>query len=48
LTGFGRILDDLNGAGVRYVLIGSSWLSERGVRNPSWTTVSQHRHGSAS
>jgi hypothetical protein len=22
MTGFGRILDDLNGAGIRYVLIG--------------------------
>jgi predicted nucleotidyltransferase len=31
LTGFGRILDDLNGAGVRYVLIGGIALIRHGV-----------------
>jgi predicted nucleotidyltransferase len=31
VTGFGRILDDLNGAGVRYVLIGGIALIRHGV-----------------
>lgn len=31
MTGFGRILDDLNGAGVRYVLIGGIALISHGV-----------------
>jgi hypothetical protein len=31
LTGFGRILEDLNGAGVRYVLIGGIALIRHGV-----------------
>jgi predicted nucleotidyltransferase len=31
LTGFGRILDDLNGAGARYVLIGGIALIRHGV-----------------
>ena len=31
MTGFGRILDDLNGAGVRYVLIGGIALIRHGV-----------------
>jgi predicted nucleotidyltransferase len=31
VTGFGRILDDLNGAGVRYVLIGGIALISHGV-----------------
>jgi predicted nucleotidyltransferase len=31
LTGFGRILDDLNGAGVRYVLIGGIALIRHGI-----------------
>jgi predicted nucleotidyltransferase len=31
LTGFGRILDDLNGTGVRYVLIGGIALIRHGV-----------------
>ena len=31
MTGFGRILDDLNGAGIRYVLIGGIALIRHGV-----------------
>jgi predicted nucleotidyltransferase len=31
VTGFGQILDDLNGAGVRYVLIGGIALIRHGV-----------------
>ena len=31
MTGFGQILDDLNGAGVRYVLIGGIALIRHGV-----------------
>jgi predicted nucleotidyltransferase len=31
VTGFGRILDDLNGAGIRYVLIGGIALIRHGV-----------------
>jgi predicted nucleotidyltransferase len=31
VTGFGRILDDLNGAGVRYVLVGGIALISHGV-----------------
>ena len=31
MTGFGRILDDLNGGGVRYVLIGGIALIRHGV-----------------
>lgn len=31
MTGFGRLLDDLNGAGVRYVLIGGIALIRHGV-----------------
>lgn len=31
MTGFGRILDDLNGAGVRYVLIGGIALIRHGI-----------------
>jgi hypothetical protein len=31
LTGFGRILDDLNGAGVRYVVVGGIAVIRHGV-----------------